>query len=57
MIDWDTFSAKVLPTLLSGLMTAVVLLVLGLAGMLAREIVSPTPPWPAPPRCCPTNPQ
>lgn len=56
MIDWDTFSAKVLPTLLSAFGMAVVLLVLGLAGMLAREVVAPTTPWPGPPRCCPTNP-
>ncbi len=56
MIDWDVFSAKVLPTLLTAFMAAVVLLVLGLAGMLAREIISPTPPWPEPRRCCPTNP-
>ena len=56
MIDWDTFVAKVCPALLTAFLSAVVVLAWGLAGLAVREVICPTPTWPAPPRCSPTNP-
>lgn len=52
----DTLLFKVAPILATALGTAVVLFVLGLAGMVIREAVSPSPPAPRPACCCPCNP-
>lgn len=56
MIDTDYLMDKAAPTIVAALGTALVLLVLGFAGLVVREIVWPSPP---PPHCCchgPTNP-
>lgn len=52
----DTLLFKVMPILATALGTAVVLFVLGLAGMVIREVISPSPVVPQPARCCSCGP-
>lgn len=55
-MDWDTFAYKVGPTLLAVFCLAAILIPLGLAAMLFREVISPSPVVPQPARCCSCGP-